>query len=695
MANALKIPETENEAGSVVIHQLLHGYSEGHRLLERSIEIPEDLTRLLLRLSDLSGSSISSGFEEYITGYPLNSLNAYALAKTWYAPEMPRPGCVWTHTLVVPAKAMSKVAFLGDLRTLFKRPSEHSARSAYGKPLLWEEVPYPEWKNSTQPDVLRAVLAVHYGTENAPILLAARNAKEFEDLVFTVWSQKWPRLRMSFTFCTGALSARLFERRPFEVQCIPVASTRGVLLDLVQAGAVDPVVANSASVEDAEWITEATSDALSINGGAPLRKFVWAVADSSNNRKDFASFISVYDALQKSIQFVDLIALVARLFPSATDGLLLKSVLLGEPKNHDIAFIPRHEEKEALFAIGTTNEYQSFDADALRLKARSSRLCNEAPETATWLLGELFRSTLNPLGEEILAAIISTMEPETARRVTSRQPQFLPALFQAKPSLASSPQLWTAGAGRKRELFEAVATHKDLDSYLIKGIVRALLESGSDGFMRRALDLWGKDAVFEMLDWTGVHDGAMSDTCRDALRLHLPDVMDWVESKSIESFGSFYSVVRIVGPYASKISQRDSLVWLRNFRHLQSQGREGEVILVSAFLLALGLSNSPPSPVELVSESFERVHEAARTDRVSDSAWVIVEPFVPELSWLSNWDKCERLRRGLISAFVKNGWSGSDLTVGIKDSELLRQLVKSARKLPDGEKFVRELSLFA
>jgi len=50
---------------------LLHGYAEGHRLLESSIEVPEDLTRLVLRLSDLSGSNISSGFEEYITGYPL------------------------------------------------------------------------------------------------------------------------------------------------------------------------------------------------------------------------------------------------------------------------------------------------------------------------------------------------------------------------------------------------------------------------------------------------------------------------------------------------------------------------------------------------------------------------------------------------------------------------------------------------
>jgi len=240
-----------------------------------------------------------------------------------------------------------------------------------------------------------------------------------------------------------------------------------------------------------------------------------------------------------------------------------------------------------------------------------------------------------------------------------------------------------------------VATHKDLGSDLIKGTVRALLESGSDEFMRRALDLWGKDAVFEMLDWTALHDGAMSDTCRDALRQHLPDVMDWVESKSVQSFGAFYSIVRIVGPYASKISQRDSVVWLRNFRHLQSQGREGEVILISAFLLALGLSNSPPSPVELILESFERVHEAARTDRLSDTAWVIVEPFVPELSWLYNWDKCERLRRGLVSAFVRYEWPTSGLKMAIKDNEILRQLVRSAKRVDGAEQFGRAISTFA
>jgi hypothetical protein len=690
MVDAVKIPPYEIEAPSIVVHQLLHGYAEGHRLLEISIEVPEDLTRLVLRLSDLSGSNISSGFEEYITGYPLSSLKSYALAKTWYAPEMPRPGCVWTHTLVIPGEAMGRLPCLDNLRTLFKRPSEQSMRSGYEKPLLLEKASCSERMRSSQPNVLPAVLALHYGRENAPVLLAARNSKEFEATLFALWSQKWPQLRMAFTFCTGALSARFFERRPFDVQCAPSSLTRGVLLDLGEAGVKEPVVANSARFEDATWITEAAADVLSAEGGQ-LREFIWSVAGDSSDRKDFSSFILVHDALQEPTPLNDLISLVARLFPSKSGGRRLKCLLFGKSEDNDIALLPRYNERDGLLAIGTTADYQSFDADTLRLKERSSRLCTEEPDAATWLVGELFRSTLNPLGEEILAGIISSMEPEIARRVTSKQPQFLPALFQAKPSLAASAQLWTAGGDRKRELFEAVATQDYLDSSLIRGIVRALLESGSDTFIRRAVGLWGRDSVYETLDWVSENDGAMSDACREALRDHLSIVVDWLEAKSIDSFGAFYAIVRIVGPYTSKVSERGSDVWLRNFRHFQSSGREGEITYVYAFLLVLGLNNSPPSPVEIISESFERVHEAARTERLSDSAWVIVEPYVPELSWLSNWDKCERLRRGLINAFVRYKWSISELK--IKNTELLRQLAKSAKRVDGGEQFAREMSV--
>jgi hypothetical protein len=119
MVNALTTDAANLQVGEV--HQFLHGYSEGHRLIEGSAKLPSELARLMLKMSDLSGSSVVSGFERYITAYPLESINAYALAMTWYAPEMPRPGCVWTHTIVLSTQTLATIPSLVTLKPFRSR----------------------------------------------------------------------------------------------------------------------------------------------------------------------------------------------------------------------------------------------------------------------------------------------------------------------------------------------------------------------------------------------------------------------------------------------------------------------------------------------------------------------------------------------------------------------------------------------
>jgi hypothetical protein len=58
----------------------------------------------------------------------------------------------------------------------------------------------------------------------------------------------------------------------------------------------------------------------------------------------------------------------------------------------------------------------------------------------------------------------------------------------------------------------------------------------------------------------------------------------------------------------------------------------------------------------------------------------ILQPLVPELSWFKNWDKCERMRRALMSAFMRYGWPAWQLREQIKDQDLVGQLLRSARK---------------
>ena len=54
---------------------------------------------------------------------PLPGTNYYALFCTWLAPEMPRPGCVWSHVLFIELADMAELPDLGVLRCLFRRPA--------------------------------------------------------------------------------------------------------------------------------------------------------------------------------------------------------------------------------------------------------------------------------------------------------------------------------------------------------------------------------------------------------------------------------------------------------------------------------------------------------------------------------------------------------------------------------------------
>src|SRR6266576_4583948 len=139
MVNALTTDAANLQIGEV--HQFLHGYSDGHRLIEGSVKLPSDLARLMLKMSDLSGSSVVSGFERYITGYPLESVKAYALAMTWYASEMPRPGCVWTHTIALRVETLASISSLVSLKKLFRRPKRGFLKSDYAETLSFERSP--------------------------------------------------------------------------------------------------------------------------------------------------------------------------------------------------------------------------------------------------------------------------------------------------------------------------------------------------------------------------------------------------------------------------------------------------------------------------------------------------------------------------------------------------------------------------
>lgn len=114
------------------IEQVLHGYSNGHTILNSSLKTlsSNDLSKMDV-LSDWSGYVDERDDGSYITAYLLDDSCYYVVAKSWYADDMERPGCVWTHSLLVDLNDIDKNFDFRIFLTYFKRPVKNDYE-AYG-----------------------------------------------------------------------------------------------------------------------------------------------------------------------------------------------------------------------------------------------------------------------------------------------------------------------------------------------------------------------------------------------------------------------------------------------------------------------------------------------------------------------------------------------------------------------------------
>lgn len=117
---------------------MLHGYNHGHNYIQGSIVLDSihDMNKIAM-LSDWS-EYVNGEDYSYLTFYSLDESNYYVVAKTWYASEMSRPGCVWTHSLLICKDDLANISDFLHLQEYFIHPAsaaDYSKEIIYGDAL--------------------------------------------------------------------------------------------------------------------------------------------------------------------------------------------------------------------------------------------------------------------------------------------------------------------------------------------------------------------------------------------------------------------------------------------------------------------------------------------------------------------------------------------------------------------------------
>lgn len=641
------------------IHQAIHGYRDGHRLLSSSTQLSADATRAILVLSDMSGPSMQSGFDEYLTGYPLLGSEYFVFAKTWYATEMQRPGCVWTHSLLIPRSQVSHVT-TDCLREHFQRPQLDCVEQAAAAQIVIADEESGGLCGDGFGDrtVAAAVVGAVLG-QPRPVIVAVDTAAQLEGVVLRLWDELWPAEKARFSFCTGALMPRSNAGALLDLQAVPRAIPTSQFRKSASAALVLDLRAPNKSEAWVDFVLDGATRA-----DASFQTWLEDAAGSDADRCVVSSLVPIFGEWHipgSSARSVLASVVNAKDLDSST-----RSRLVGMAFTRAGTEAGAIRERELLQDL-CRHRVADLTPIVQMLESQTRRLFDESREEGVALVLSLLGGDLTDVGERVLRVAVLSLVPGDLETFGDAQASLLPTIVGANPVLASSPALWRRVGARSAEVLVQLST-VNLSDDDRGGVVDAFLTSGRDIPIEALLRFGGKVAISRCLSALAAGQLEFSWQWRSLLSVQPDTILAWLESHPSLSPRELELGSRFLSPkaYPSRLVK----IWQRGTASCAGTFSPRIASFGLALALLEGDSRSP-----LLAACFQLTYDAFASSRVEYDEWDWLREYAPAVSWWRDWDKCERLAAALARRIEKDGAPLETVFNILKSRSAIRKVV--------------------
>lgn len=664
----------------IKIDQTLHGYQNGHELLMTSSTLSSDAKKILLVQTDLSGSNIDEGFKTYISGFPLAT--HYAFSKTWYADEMRRPGCVWTHTLLISFSDLGKIPDLDQLLTYFKRPVKDEY-FAYSSPILIEK---DELKNSNSifDDSFKAIPlldALYYNPEKT-ILCPSYGSSDFEKTVVQIWSNQWPRLRRNFSFCSGALNLKVLEGVEFDLQIVPKRTI----------SSIEKQSSKSITIDNSMQLENSWTKLLNNSSKNRLRKFLWFYgSDVKGLRKNYIPLLTLFELSQLDrSEFSSIINIIYNSFED-NEGLLLKNEMYN---NGDLFNLNEIEVLNYLTSKGQNLLDREFVNEKLVNALKEKRIS----------VSEFFDFCISSAPELLDSNILENVNINSRELIDllERDSRLIKVFSKSIPSIATISETWYLPLDTQRIIVEILEHSPNINW---ENTIRSILKSNSSIIF--SLIRNNDPRIYIVMKLFNSNDFLMS-----------KDIQSHIFSSKVISKDFIRNNLSILSSqFCSKIFENlsyndlsyldlDSSMWKQVYKKILDEKTK---IYASCILLSFGFNRKISNPALIVAECFNDVYYYARISKIDSNIWQYIPIdgemqededtltlifsflFPPRKREVPNWDFCELLIRTLVNKFIKFNWPQQYFLDSVKIFETTKSAISYGLSFKKGQKFLRDL----
>lgn len=633
----------------MIIQQALFGYDGGHRLLASSCPLSTRTLKILEPLSDLSGAEMQVGFEKYITGYPLNEDGYYAINATWYAGEMNRPGCVWTHSLLIAMENISELASCFNLDDYFLRPDlTDKLVSQYSKPLVIEECINTKNLLSYDQKTMMAMVLEAVLSENSPAFIEAESSNQFNIILPFLFLKLGDLFFKQISFCTGSLSSRSIQNKSLDFQIIPLYTGRGVMRKVPDARIIE---LNDKSNYCLDWVKVIIENFV-CEKNQGFKDFILFFDINTVNRWNLKPFSELYGKMlrDEKINNIDTyISFIMHSFHSGEQKKVLNKFLewiLVNQNSKSVNVFPFNS-SIILQALSTANgNYVSY-LDFSILDSYVKTLWDSGLRKEVYgLISKLIHAELNMVGEYVLTQLASLLTLNDMSSLLALDIESSNVLIALNHELIVCEDIWKQNKNFQLEILGGIKGFaNDISDALLWKTNRIIFKVGREDISEALYVTFGDVAINTFFEWGQNQSSEV-------------DLEQWI---SLCSFNVTLTVERLheinnatllkhvliqLDPYNPELLLIRQDLWVDIYKQYCVNLIDFELCEAFAeLLLPLILQSSMPYPDKLVNFAFTCVHNILKENRMDYQRWKKLSCLLPEVGLFNGWDKCKRLRK--------------------------------------------------
>jgi len=662
----------------IKIHQMLHGYDQGHNLIQSSIILSsnEDMN-CIATLSDWSEYTNPQDEADYITIYPLQNSDYYVISKTWYAAEMKRPGCVWSHSFLVSFHQLSQITDFRVFLDLFVRPKNENF-DLYANPLLIDST--LEYEGSLLPNdiAIYSLMTLYNNLVNQKSqVFSIENKSRFYQYFCLLLMNYLPYQALCLlSFSSGSSALRFLYGKPLTLQFVNAQNDSVCSIYRFKEAELNEIPS---------WIKFAVQEIFyeRLRLSRLIHTFAEEIGADSQHLNGILFLLELInknyetnETKQNAMQLM--ISILASLFPSQEEGMLMKKRFLQIGMTSK--FVADYEFVYYMCVNKSIGSFSVHDIDFWQRFYTIAKNDNRQPYHL--LLKKLCQAShLNNIGKIILIEsdkylslsdlnIIANIDWPLFQSLTSICPKLLNQKcwvsfshhqLQDVLSIILTPHASCVFTEWKALLFKILDIKVDLSTDFAELIFRK--EADATDYVLNYLNESSKNWISESFE--------------KLCQLESLKILVWMESKKALTPNVSLLIMKSIQPISMQVKVNGSYRWIA-FSKLSEKLKSIEYY---AYLYLLSYNwPADENAIEFMRIAFYPLHKAASKSQLSYDTWKSISSYTEELPIWLDWDRCKKLRMAVVKRVKNSHYDVSYIKNFTPEEQLNKELIKIWRK---------------